>query len=331
MSNTVSFDKLVVPAPSNLSAYGILEVPYATVKAERSGPRVLLMAGSHGDEYEGQIALRKISEGFSDGDYHLSHGLVQIIPHVNLPACVAASRFSPIDQGNLSASFYQAATGVTSSIACKIENDFMANADVVLDFHSGGHSLYYKPTAISFIDRDNERFSDTVNLMQEFCVDFLMLKTPFGGGNAVFSAADRKKCIYITAELGGGGQVEAMGIDTALKSIFSILVKLDMMEPDKLRSTGKSQAQWVSVDGNKDRIFAPTDGIIEYNHAAGAPIKRESLLCDIRGFDKSQKTSVFSQTTGIIVANRPLAYCKRGDCLAEIGITMPPPQLGYIA
>jgi predicted deacylase len=38
------------------SAYGWIPIPVACVK-NGAGPRILLMAGNHGDEYEGQVAL----------------------------------------------------------------------------------------------------------------------------------------------------------------------------------------------------------------------------------------------------------------------------------
>ena len=40
-------------------AYGIIPIPI-TVPAGGAGPTALLTAGNHGDEYEGQIILRKL-------------------------------------------------------------------------------------------------------------------------------------------------------------------------------------------------------------------------------------------------------------------------------
>ncbi len=49
-----------IPHSSNTSAYGWIPVPFVSIK-NGEGPCALLVAGNHGDEYEGQIALRQLA------------------------------------------------------------------------------------------------------------------------------------------------------------------------------------------------------------------------------------------------------------------------------
>ena len=51
---------LRIPHSVHRSAYGWLPMPVVSIK-NGNGPRVLLMAGTHGDEYEGQIALCRLA------------------------------------------------------------------------------------------------------------------------------------------------------------------------------------------------------------------------------------------------------------------------------
>ena len=51
---------LKLPHSTHESAYGWIPIPI-TVAAGGSGPAVLLMAGNHGDEYQGQIAAMKLA------------------------------------------------------------------------------------------------------------------------------------------------------------------------------------------------------------------------------------------------------------------------------
>ena len=67
------------------SAYGEIMIPITVVK-NGSGPTVLLMAGNHGDEYEGQIALVKLIRWLEPD--HIK-GRVIILPAANLPAAMA--------------------------------------------------------------------------------------------------------------------------------------------------------------------------------------------------------------------------------------------------
>jgi uncharacterized protein len=48
-----------LPYSVHRSAYGWIPIPVACIKNGK-GPRVLLIAGNHGDEYEGQVALGKL-------------------------------------------------------------------------------------------------------------------------------------------------------------------------------------------------------------------------------------------------------------------------------
>ena len=86
-----------LPHSTHESAYGWIPVPIASIKGGE-GPSVLLTAGNHGDEYEGQIALLKL---IRELDPAALHGRVIVMPRLNLPAAAAGRRTSPIDDGNL--------------------------------------------------------------------------------------------------------------------------------------------------------------------------------------------------------------------------------------
>src|SRR5258708_2833586 len=58
---------LRLPHSVHRSAYGWIPIPIVAV-ANGSGPRVLLMGGNHGDEYEGQVALGKLIPALDPGD-----------------------------------------------------------------------------------------------------------------------------------------------------------------------------------------------------------------------------------------------------------------------
>ena len=51
------FGHLAIPHSSNTSAYGKIVVPVVYIR-NGDGQRALISAGVHGDEFEGQVALR---------------------------------------------------------------------------------------------------------------------------------------------------------------------------------------------------------------------------------------------------------------------------------
>ena len=133
---------LRLPHSVHRSAYGWIPIPIAQISnrgANGSGPTILLMAGNHGDEYEGQVALGRLIRDLDPAEVR---GRVIILPSANFPAAMAGTRTSPLDQGNLNRSFPgDPAGGPTAQIAYYIEHELLPRCDFVLDIHSGGSSL----------------------------------------------------------------------------------------------------------------------------------------------------------------------------------------------
>src|SRR5881227_169812 len=146
---------LRLPHSVHRSAYGWIPIPIAQISnkgANGSGPTVLLMAGNHGDEYEGQVALGRLIRELDPGEVQ---GRIIILPSANFPAAMAGSRTSPLDQGNLNRSFPGDPTGgPTAQIAYYIEHELLPRCDFVLDIHSGGSSLTYLPSTLGRHDLD---------------------------------------------------------------------------------------------------------------------------------------------------------------------------------
>ena len=90
-----------VPHSVHRSAYGWIPIPIVRIK-NGDGPNVLMQAGNHGDEWEGQIGLGNLIRSLEPKDIK---GRLVILPSANFPAAMAGQRTSPIDDGNLNRSF----------------------------------------------------------------------------------------------------------------------------------------------------------------------------------------------------------------------------------
>ena len=135
-------DWLYLPHSVTRSAYGALAIPIAVIR-NGDGPTVFLMSGNHGDEYEGQITLAKLIRELEPEQVR---GRIIILPAANLPAAMAGTRVSPIDQGNLNRAFPGDPQGTpTWAIAHYIDSVLYPLADFHHDLHSGGSSLKYVP------------------------------------------------------------------------------------------------------------------------------------------------------------------------------------------
>lgn len=152
ISSEVDFDAegkqagyLRSPHSVHRSGYGWIPVPVVTI-TNGDGPTLLMIAGNHGDEYEGQIALTKLSRELEPENIR---GRIIILTMANYPAAKAGLRTSPIDGGNLNRSFPGDPLGnPTQMIAHYIEEVLLPLCDYSIDLHSGGTSLFYPPTLL---------------------------------------------------------------------------------------------------------------------------------------------------------------------------------------
>ena len=69
------------------SAYGFIPIPIVVLK-NGDGPTALLVSGTHGDEYEGQVAVWNVVHVL---DPARIHGRVFILPAAHFPCCPGRS------------------------------------------------------------------------------------------------------------------------------------------------------------------------------------------------------------------------------------------------
>ncbi|HEV8259083.1 MAG TPA: succinylglutamate desuccinylase/aspartoacylase family protein, partial [Casimicrobiaceae bacterium] len=213
---------LSVPHSTHESAYGRIQLPIVCVK-NGDGPTALLVAGNHGDEYEGQIALIRLCQTLEPTHVR---GRVIVLPAANLPAVVASRRSSPLDNGNLNRAFPgDPDGGPTAMIAHYIESVLLPMTSYALDLHSGGASLVYSPCALVRDQGTPEHVAKTFAALEAFgpSLAYVTDGRNQGAERTFHAAADRCGVVVITAELGGGGYVEPEGLRLAEEGIRRFL------------------------------------------------------------------------------------------------------------
>ncbi len=195
---------LRLPHSVHRSAYGWIPIPMAVI-GNGDGPTILLIAGNHGDEYEGQVALGRLIRALDPAEVQ---GRIIILPSANFPAAMAGSRTSPLDQGNLNRSFPGDPTGApTAQIAYYIETELLPRCDFVLDLHSGGSSLTYLPSTLARRPDTAEGVERATELMRVFGAPIGYLVAGGGWGEMTLTAAaHRVGTRHMSTELAGGGR-----------------------------------------------------------------------------------------------------------------------------
>ncbi len=163
---------LRLPYSRDDSAWGSVMIPITVIK-NGVGPSALLTGANHGDEYEGPIALMELAMSLKAGDIE---GRVIIVPAMNYPAFRAGTRTSPIDRGNMNRSFPGSASGtVTEKIADFFTTVLLPEANVVLDFHSGGKTLDFVPFASAHVLENEDQQAACVAAVEAFNAPYSMM------------------------------------------------------------------------------------------------------------------------------------------------------------
>src|SRR5436305_5997259 len=213
------------PHSVHRSAYGWIPIPIAQISntgGNGAGPRILLMAGNHGDELEGQVALGKLIRSLGPAEVR---GRIIILPSANFPAAMAGTRTSPLDQGNLNRSFPgDPAGGPTAQIAYYIESELLPRCDFVLDTHSGGSSLTYLPSTLGRRPDTPEALDRAIELMRIFGAPVAYLVDGGGWGDMTLTAAAHRVGIrHMSTELAGGGQETPTALRNAADGVRRVL------------------------------------------------------------------------------------------------------------
>lgn len=301
------------PHSTDRSAYGSICVPLVSMR-NGHGRTVLLMAGNHGDEWEGQIALRRLIQSLDLADLR---GQILILPAAHYPAVYEGTRTSPLDNGNLNRAFPGAATGtITSRIAHFIETDLLPRCNLFLDLHSGGASLDYLPGLLAVgPDRQLDALIDSFAAPVTYVYDRLL-----GGDATSTGAAARQGVPKLGSELGGAGRLSRSGLAAAQDGILRVLSHLGVWVGTPPVAVGATTRYRVLPA--KTYVNAPADGLFEPSAWLGDRVGAGQEAGWLHAVDAPWETptKVCFSADGVVICQRPLVRVRRGDCLFHLGI-----------
>lgn len=309
---------LRVPHSAHRSAYGWLPVPITVIK-KGQGPTLVISAGVHGDEYEGQIAVSELAEQVSAEDIR---GRLILLPMMNLPSAQAGCRVSLIDEGNLNRTYPGDAKGTpTEVIAHYHEEVILPLADYAIDLHSGGSSLFYPATLLRGPAHSPAEETGLQTLTQAFDLPYAWVFTSGGGKSSTartaMGAANRQGVINVMAELGGGNAVTPDILALTRRGLRRILHALGMLpgySPDTARGTRALNA--------KGSIYAYDSGLFEPLKDIGDPVTEGEIVAMLHHPETPGRclTEIASPYGGVVLAMRAMAQVQRGDAVYQIAV-----------
>jgi uncharacterized protein len=307
---------LRLPHSVTRSAYGWIPIPIASIR-RGEGPTVLVMAGNHGDEYEGQIIVSTL---IREIDPSMVQGQLIFLPMANYPAAAAGQRTSPIDDGNLNRLFPGNPAGTpTQMIADYIENTLLARAQYLIDMHSGGSSLLYDGgNMLALEPRDKEEEAKVRAMLSAFGLPRAFLHAP--NPVNISAAARRQGAISILTELGGAGMSSKLLIDQGRQGLLNFLAHVGALRGELVPEGPPAETRFLRVEGSHHYVYAHDDGLYEPIAEFGERVTKGQAAARIHFPDTPlrEPVTVYFGGQGEIACRRVQAQVRRGDCLFQL-------------
>ena len=254
-----------------------VEIPeIISVTSQHEGPTVAILAGIHGDEYEGVIAALALARELPG---ELLSGTVKIVSPAHPAAWQSCSRISPIDEANLARVFPGSKNGsATEQVAHAITEQVIKHADVLIDLHSAGTN-FDMPFLCGFNAGANSWCQESERLANVFNADFTWHHNgaPNYGRSLTVAYEQQIPAIYVEGH--GGRSIRKTDLDGYTAGVRRVLQDLKMIPtaPRVARDTIR-----VAGDGNTDAgLVASESGYLVTRVNVGDLVSNGDVIAEI--------------------------------------------------
>jgi len=299
--------------------WGYSLVPLTVINGNRgSNPTgVLCLGGTHGNEYEGQIAVKRLC---SDLNSDQMTGRVILVPQLSESACRASSRTSPLDGVNMNRAFPGNPRGTISyRIASFVKQYLFPQTRVVIDIHAGGVEGAF-PVCTSFHPiPDPAQRAEIAKVSQLFDTEFAFIYSSAMASGLLTDEAEAEGKITLGGEFGAGASTDVAGVRHAYEGIRNVLRHYGLLEGEiaKIRENGAPPTRLIRADKLDSYVPAPRDGVWEPVVRPGDEVKRGQLLGRLHDFSdhSSPALDIVSPRRGIVAMLHLAARPVKGQTL----------------
>ena len=267
-------------------SWGYSVVPLTVINGKR-GPNangVICFGGTHGNEYEGQVGVKRLCTDLDAGEMA---GRVVLMPQLSESACVANSRTSPLDGVNMNRAFPGNPRGTISSrIAHFVKTRIFPQGRVVIDIHSGGMEGAF-PHCTSFHPiPDPKQQAEIAQVSRLFDTGIVMIYSSAMASGLLTDEAEAEGKITIGSEFGAGASTDRLGVRHAYDGTKNVLRHYGLLDSEivKIRPSGSAPTRLIRADKLDSYIPAPRNGVWEPVIQPGQAVEEGELLGRLHDF-----------------------------------------------
>jgi predicted deacylase len=303
-------------------SWGYSLLPLTVINGKRgSNPNgVICFGGTHGNEYEGQVAVKRLC---ADLDPEQMAGRVVLVPQLSESACNANTRPSPLDGVNMNRAFPGNPRGTISSrIANFVKTCLFPLGRVVVDIHSGGMEGAF-PFCASFhpIPNATQR-AEIAKASQLFDTPFALIYASTMASGLLTDEAEAEGKITLGGEFGAGASTDRLGVRHAYEGTKNVLRNYGQLDGEitKVRPPGSAPTRLIKADHLESYVPAPSNGVWEPVIAPGDRVEKGDLLGRMHDFaDHSSKAvDILAPSSGWVAMLHLSARPTKGQTLFVI-------------
>lgn len=298
-SKEVNFDV------ANLHTSSPVNIPVIIERSKKPGPTVLFTAGIHGDEVNGVEIIRQL---IAKGINKPKIGTIICMPVINIFGFINLKREFP-DGRDLNRVFPGSPNGsLASRVAYKLVKEIVPQANLIIDFHTGGSGRFNAPQL-----RYSKDKKDLDDLAKVFGAPFVLYSKNLS--KSFRATCNKLKKPILLFEGGKSFHIDDIVTNSGVNGSKRILKHLGMLKTVFKSTKPKKECLFIT-DSKWQR--AKYSGMFKASVAIGSQVKKEDIIGNIT--DPYGKFNFFVRASNsgyiINVNESPIVY--QGDALFHI-------------
>jgi predicted deacylase len=290
-------------------------VDFQVIKAPGEGPRLLISAGVHGDEYEPIAAIHELLHQLPG---QLLVGSVTLVPVVNEAAFWRGDRVAEdgLDLARICPGDPQGS--VTERAADELSS-LIRQADYYIDLHTGGTGLMVAPLAGYSLHPDAEVLEKQRRMARAFNLP-IVWGTDYRLKGRSMSIACEASVPAIYCEYEGGARCNPQGTRDYVDGCLNVMGHLGMIDREQPPSRVEHLVEDPRESSGHLQICnpSPCDGLFLPVVKLGEKVSQGMQLGSVTDLTGHQKQRIVSEQDGVVIVLRTRPNVKKGDSLVVV-------------
>lgn len=290
------------------------DIPVIVINGDKPGPKLAIVAGSHGTEYASIIALERLAQSVDPSSLS---GTLTIVPLVNLASFrQKVPHLNPVDGKNMNRLYPGKLDGTqTERASWALAKQVVEKTDYLIDLHGGDldenlrRYSYWPKTGNASLDATSRA------MVLAFGLDHIIIQSNQSASPSVTISrfAEESGKPTIIAEAGRAGTTAAEDIEALVHGCIGVMRQLKMLLGPVMPV---EQPLWI---GRISTVKSEHDGIFYPLVVPEAYVRQGMRIGYVTDYFGNKLVDITTPVTGVIVYVGAVPSMKKGDTAAYVG------------